>query len=339
MREATIVRAWAGHRGAACPTRPRRRPSSSTRRRLPSVRLLDPRLPARSRRPARSWPSWSRPDRTNLADRRARHREGSRLEASARLPMPGWHDGAISFRAHTCCPDGPPPLAIVGRAAAIHFWAAGKLPPVICRATGISSAWPRCSRWRCCWCRGRGFAAVVLSLATLEAGFGLGTAYLYKVRLLEQTVFPSVEEAEAIVSVGTRCWRGARSLRRHRGRDASQRAGPTWARTHAAVARRQGDDRPVRRLDDLRRRRLQGGQARGDRLERMLRRRPFRGHQSRRAGLLDGRARGPDGFLRAHAWRRATLLDLLRRLERSQVQSRSQPRPGLCRFPSARPDR
>ena len=39
-------------------------------------------------------------------------------------------------------------------------------------------------------------AAVVLSLATLEAAFGLGTAYLYKVGLLDQTVFPREEENE-----------------------------------------------------------------------------------------------------------------------------------------------
>ena len=35
-----------------------------------------------------------------------------------------------------------------------------------------------------------------LSLAILEAAFGLGTAYLYKVGLLGQTVFPREEEAE-----------------------------------------------------------------------------------------------------------------------------------------------
>jgi lysophospholipase L1-like esterase len=86
-------------------------------------------------------------------------------------------------------------LAIVVGAAAIHFWAAGKLPPdsprywyFVYMPTLVGLAlllvpWPR-------------LAAVVLSLATLEAAFGLGTAYLYKVRLLDQTVFPSVEEAE-----------------------------------------------------------------------------------------------------------------------------------------------
>ncbi|GEP53266.1 SGNH/GDSL hydrolase family protein [Reyranella soli] len=86
-------------------------------------------------------------------------------------------------------------LAIVAGAAAIHFWMAGKLPPdsprywyfvYMAALVGLALLlvpWPR-------------LAAVVLSLATLEAAFGLGTAYLYKVRLLDQTVFPGVEEAE-----------------------------------------------------------------------------------------------------------------------------------------------
>lgn len=86
-------------------------------------------------------------------------------------------------------------LAVVLGAAAIHFWAADKLPfdsprywyflymaALIALALALVP-WPR-------------LAAVVLSLATLETAFGLGTAYLYKVGLLDQTVFPRIEEAE-----------------------------------------------------------------------------------------------------------------------------------------------
>lgn len=85
-------------------------------------------------------------------------------------------------------------LAIVVAVAAIHFHVAGKLPAYsprywyfIYMAALVVLAlllvpWPR-------------LAAVVLSLATLEAAFGLGTAYLYKVGLLGQTVFPVEEEA------------------------------------------------------------------------------------------------------------------------------------------------
>ena len=80
-------------------------------------------------------------------------------------------------------------------AAAIHFCVAGKLPSdsprywyfVYMAALVVLALllvpWPR-------------LAAVVLSLATLEAAFGLGTAYLYKVGLLDQTVFPLEGEAE-----------------------------------------------------------------------------------------------------------------------------------------------
>jgi lysophospholipase L1-like esterase len=86
-------------------------------------------------------------------------------------------------------------LAIVIAAAAIHFCVAGKLPSdsprywyfVYMAALVVLALllvpWPR-------------LAAVVLSLATLEAAFGLGTAYLYKVGLLDQTVFPLEGEAE-----------------------------------------------------------------------------------------------------------------------------------------------
>jgi len=86
-------------------------------------------------------------------------------------------------------------LAVVIAAAAIHFHVAGKLPTdsprywyfIYMAALMVLALllvpWPR-------------LAAVVLSLATLEAVFGLGTAYLYKVGLLEQTVFPIVEKAE-----------------------------------------------------------------------------------------------------------------------------------------------
>ena len=89
-------------------------------------------------------------------------------------------------------------LAIVAGAAAIHFWATGKLPAdsprywyfvYMAALVGLALLlvpWPR-------------LAAVVLSLATLEAAFGLGTAYLYKVRLLDQTVFPGIEEAEHLL--------------------------------------------------------------------------------------------------------------------------------------------
>jgi lysophospholipase L1-like esterase len=86
-------------------------------------------------------------------------------------------------------------LAIVIAAAAIHFYVADKLPThsprywyFIYMASLVVLAlllvpWPR-------------LAAVVLSVATLEAAFGLGSAYLYKVGLLDQTVFPRVGEAE-----------------------------------------------------------------------------------------------------------------------------------------------
>ena len=98
-------------------------------------------------------------------------------------------------------------------------------------------------------------AAVVLSLAILEAAFGLGTAYLYKVGLLGQTVFPREEEAEYRfrwhpLLQGVPIPSGANADDMHhnalgqRGRE----------RTPQSLER-QGDDRPVRRLDDLRRRR------------------------------------------------------------------------------------
>ncbi|MPZ32435.1 MAG: hypothetical protein GEV13_15790 [Rhodospirillales bacterium] len=86
-------------------------------------------------------------------------------------------------------------LAIVVGAAATHFHVTGKLPPdsprywyfVYMAALVVLALllvpWPR-------------LAAVVLSLATLEAAFGLGTAYLYKVGRLGQTVFPLDEEVE-----------------------------------------------------------------------------------------------------------------------------------------------
>lgn len=86
-------------------------------------------------------------------------------------------------------------LAVVIAAAAIHFCVAGKLPSdsprywyfVYMAALVVLALllvpWPR-------------LAAVVLSLATLEVAFGLGSAYLYKVGLLDQTVFPRVEEAD-----------------------------------------------------------------------------------------------------------------------------------------------
>jgi lysophospholipase L1-like esterase len=86
-------------------------------------------------------------------------------------------------------------LAVVIGAAAIHFWLANKLPPdsprywhFVYMAALVLLAlllvpWPR-------------LAAIVLCLATLETAFGLGTAYLYKMGLLDQTVFPRVAEAE-----------------------------------------------------------------------------------------------------------------------------------------------
>ena len=82
-------------------------------------------------------------------------------------------------------------LTVVTAAAAIHFYVAGKLPidsprywyfiymAALVLLALLLVPWPR-------------LAAVVLSLATLEAAFGLGTAYLYKVGLLDQTVFPRV---------------------------------------------------------------------------------------------------------------------------------------------------
>jgi hypothetical protein len=80
-------------------------------------------------------------------------------------------------------------LAIVVGAAAIHFHVTGKLSPASPRywyfvymAALVVLALLLVPRPR--------LAAVVLSLATLEAAFGLGTAYLYKVGLLGQTVFP-----------------------------------------------------------------------------------------------------------------------------------------------------
>lgn len=85
-------------------------------------------------------------------------------------------------------------LAIMVAVAAIHFWVAGKMPigsprywyfvymAALVVAALLLVPWPR-------------FAAVLLSLATLEAAFGLGTAYLYKRGLLDQTVFPVEEEA------------------------------------------------------------------------------------------------------------------------------------------------
>ena len=86
-------------------------------------------------------------------------------------------------------------LAVVIAAAAIHFHVVGKLPIdsprywyFVYMAALVALAlllvpWPR-------------LAAVVLSLATLEAAFGLGTAYLYKLGVLDQTVFPLEGEAE-----------------------------------------------------------------------------------------------------------------------------------------------
>ena len=86
-------------------------------------------------------------------------------------------------------------LAVVVAAAAIHFHVTGKLPldsprywyfvymAALVVLALLLVPWPR-------------LAAVVLSLATLEAAFGLGTAYLYKVGLLDQTVFPREEEAD-----------------------------------------------------------------------------------------------------------------------------------------------
>jgi len=86
-------------------------------------------------------------------------------------------------------------LAVVIAAAAVHFYIAGKLPTdsprywyFVYMAGFVVLAlllvpWPR-------------LAAIVLSLAILEAAFGLGSAYLYKVGLLDQTVFPRGEEAE-----------------------------------------------------------------------------------------------------------------------------------------------
>lgn len=86
-------------------------------------------------------------------------------------------------------------LAIVIAAAAIHFYVAGKLPTdsprywyfVYLAALVVLALllvpWPR-------------LAAVVLSLATLEAAFGLGSASLYKIGLLDQTLFPREEQAE-----------------------------------------------------------------------------------------------------------------------------------------------
>jgi hypothetical protein len=86
-------------------------------------------------------------------------------------------------------------LALVVSAAAIHFHLGGKLPPDSPRywyfvyvAALVALAlllvpWPR-------------LAVVVLSLAALETAFGLGTAYLYKLRLVDETVFARIEEAE-----------------------------------------------------------------------------------------------------------------------------------------------
>ena len=86
-------------------------------------------------------------------------------------------------------------LAVVIAAAALHFCIARKLPldsprswyfiymAALATLALLLVPWPR-------------LAAVVLSLATLEAAFGLGTAYLYKVGLLDQTVFPREEENE-----------------------------------------------------------------------------------------------------------------------------------------------
>ncbi|HZX84907.1 MAG TPA: hypothetical protein VFF19_15160 [Reyranella sp.] len=86
-------------------------------------------------------------------------------------------------------------LAVLVGAAAIHFHLSGKLPPdsprywyfvymaVLVVLSLLLVPWPR-------------LAAVVLSLAILEAAFGLGSAYLYKVGLLVQTVFPREEEVE-----------------------------------------------------------------------------------------------------------------------------------------------
>lgn len=86
-------------------------------------------------------------------------------------------------------------LAALAGAAAIHFHLTGKLPPdsprywyfvymaVLVVLSFLLVPWPR-------------LAAVVLSLAILEAAFGLGTACLYKVGLLGQTLFPREEEAE-----------------------------------------------------------------------------------------------------------------------------------------------
>jgi hypothetical protein len=86
-------------------------------------------------------------------------------------------------------------LAVLVGAAAIHFQLTGKLPAgsprywyFVYMSTLVVLAlllvpWPR-------------LAAVVVSLAILEAAFGLGTAYLYKVGLVGQTLFPHEDEAE-----------------------------------------------------------------------------------------------------------------------------------------------
>ena len=97
-------------------------------------------------------------------------------------------------------------LAVVVAAAAIHFRLTGKLPPdsprswyfVYMAALVVLALllvpWPR-------------LAAVVLSLATLEAAFGLGTAYLYKVRPARPDGVPARTRRPNTVSAGIRCCR------------------------------------------------------------------------------------------------------------------------------------
>ena len=191
MREATIVRAWAGIEARMPDDIPVFGPSAHVGGRLPPVRLLGPRLPARPRR-RRGDGRADRDGRHQHADRRARHRQVQdlkhRLLAYAGLARPYRFERTLAVLAALS-------LAVVIAAAAIHFCIARKLPLdsprswyFIYMAALVVLAlllvrWPR-------------LAAVVLSLATLEAAFGLGTAYLYKVGLLDQTVFPREDETE-----------------------------------------------------------------------------------------------------------------------------------------------
>ena len=191
MREATIVRAWAGIEARMPDDIPVVGPSAHVGGRVPPVRLLRPRLPARPR-DRRGDGRAGRDRQHQPADRRARHRKVQdlkhRLLAYAGLARPYRFERTLAVLAALS-------LAVVIAAAAIHFCVARKLPLdsprswyFIYMAALVVLAlllvpWPR-------------LAAVVLSLATLEAAFGLGTAYLYKVGLLDQTVFPREDEAE-----------------------------------------------------------------------------------------------------------------------------------------------